>query len=68
VFAFPQAKNQKVDLSLVNMLQYPGVRLTNTDKRMRIADLTRILRHDRFDCSVIIRLNTRKVFWVSDIA
>jgi hypothetical protein len=35
MFTVFQSKNQKVNLSLINMLQYPGVRLSNTDNRRR---------------------------------
>jgi len=68
MFAPSQSKNQQVDISVVNMLQYFGVRLSKTDEGMLFADLICVLRHDRFDCLVEMLPNSTNVLWITDFA
>ena len=48
----PEPKNQQVDLTLIDMFQYLSMRLSHTDKGMRLANLFSEMGHDRFNSTV----------------
>jgi hypothetical protein len=63
-----EPQNQQIDLSLVGVPKYLKVRDTCTDERTRLAEVTCIAWHQRFNSVIEIQLKTVELLRMIDLA